>query len=102
MVLRTVLVLVLRIRRIKVASINLGPITGSGSPYQAGRGERKGGDTYKCLALLNCFFQQPYTVFYTLPWKVCIELWYKYYSGGWCTWPTPLKYAESKFKYTEA
>ena len=28
--------------------------------------------------------------------------WYKYYSGGWCTWPTPLKYAESKFKYTEA
>ena len=30
------------------------------------------------------------------------ELWYKYYSGGWCTWPTPLKYAESKFKYTEA
>ena len=29
-------------------------------------------------------------------------LWYKYYSGGWCTWPTPLKYAESKFKYTEA
>ena len=30
------------------------------------------------------------------------QLWYKYYSGGWCTWPTPLKYAESKFKYTEA
>ena len=24
------------------------------------------------------------------------ELWYKYYSGGWCTWPTPLKYPESK------
>ena len=23
-------------------------------------------------------------------------LWYKYYSGGWCTWPTPLKYPESK------
>ena len=31
-----------------------------------------------------------------------MQLWYKYYSGGWCTWPTPLKYAESKFKYTEA
>ena len=31
-----------------------------------------------------------------------VELWYKSYSGGWCTWPTPLKYAESKFKYTEA
>ena len=32
----------------------------------------------------------------------CGKHWYKYYSGGWCTWPTPLKYAESKFKYTEA
>ena len=31
-----------------------------------------------------------------------LKPWYKYYSGGWCTWPTPLKYAESKFKYTEA
>ena len=29
-------------------------------------------------------------------------LWYKYYSGGWCTWPTPLKYPESKSKSNEA
>ena len=27
---------------------------------------------------------------------ICVfVLWYKYYSGGWCTWLTPLKYAES-------
>ena len=30
------------------------------------------------------------------------KLWYKYYSGGWCTWPTPLKYPESKSKSNEA
>ena len=28
--------------------------------------------------------------------------WYKSYSGGRWTWPTPLKSPESKFKYTEA
>ena len=38
---------------------------------------------------------------YLIKWQQ-YEHWYKYYSGGWCTWPTPLKYAESKFKYTEA
>ena len=26
----------------------------------------------------------------------------KYYSRAWCTWPTPLKKAESKIKYTKA
>ena len=44
----------------------------------------------------------PGTPVYTPSMARSVLLWYKYYSGGWCTWPTPLKYPESKSKSNEA